>query len=47
MWEASLTPEKMRQAGIAPSLVRIAAGLENAADLCADMTQALSGIRTR
>ena len=42
MWEASLTPEQMRQAGISPSLVRIAAGLENAADLCADMTQALS-----
>ncbi|MDR1349712.1 MAG: aminotransferase class I/II-fold pyridoxal phosphate-dependent enzyme [Zoogloeaceae bacterium] len=47
MWEASLTPEQMRRAGIAPSLVRIAAGLENAADLQADITQALSGIEDR
>ncbi|MDR0737066.1 MAG: aminotransferase class I/II-fold pyridoxal phosphate-dependent enzyme [Zoogloeaceae bacterium] len=43
MWEASLTPERMRQAGISPSLVRVAAGLESAADLCADMAQALPG----
>ncbi|MDR2366170.1 MAG: aminotransferase class I/II-fold pyridoxal phosphate-dependent enzyme [Zoogloeaceae bacterium] len=42
MWEASLTPEQMRRAGIAPSLVRIAVGLENAADLQADMRRALS-----
>ncbi|MDR3158673.1 MAG: aminotransferase class I/II-fold pyridoxal phosphate-dependent enzyme [Zoogloeaceae bacterium] len=42
MWEASLTPEQMRRADISPSLVRIAAGLEDAADLRADMAQALS-----
>ncbi|MDR1890413.1 MAG: aminotransferase class I/II-fold pyridoxal phosphate-dependent enzyme [Zoogloeaceae bacterium] len=41
MWEATLTPEQMQRAGIAPSLVRIAAGLENAQDLCTDMEQAL------
>ncbi|GHU14464.1 methionine gamma-lyase [Betaproteobacteria bacterium] len=43
MWEATLTPEQMQRAGIAPSLVRIAAGLENAEDLCRDMAQALQG----
>jgi cystathionine beta-lyase/cystathionine gamma-synthase len=31
----------MQRAGIAPSLVRIAAGLENAGDLCRDMEAAL------
>jgi methionine-gamma-lyase len=41
MWEASLAPDEMERAGIVPSLVRIAAGLENAEDLCADMGQAL------
>ncbi|MDR3214180.1 MAG: aminotransferase class I/II-fold pyridoxal phosphate-dependent enzyme [Azoarcus sp.] len=42
MWEASLTPAQMKAAGISPTLVRIAAGLENAADLQADMTAALA-----
>jgi cystathionine beta-lyase/cystathionine gamma-synthase len=41
MWEASLAPDEMARAGIAPTLVRIAAGLESAADLKADMAQAL------
>ncbi|GHT93603.1 cystathionine gamma-synthase [Betaproteobacteria bacterium] len=41
MWEASLTPEEMERSGISPTLVRIAAGLENAQDLCADVEQAL------
>jgi methionine-gamma-lyase len=41
MWEASLTPAAMERAGISPALVRIATGLENAQDLCADMEQAL------
>ncbi|MDR2093352.1 MAG: aminotransferase class I/II-fold pyridoxal phosphate-dependent enzyme [Azoarcus sp.] len=41
MWEASLSPENMQKAGISPTLVRIAAGLENVADLRADMTMAL------
>jgi methionine-gamma-lyase len=41
MWEASLTPEQMQAAGISPTLVRIAVGLESAADLQADMSQAL------
>lgn len=44
MWEASLTPARMKAAGISPALVRIAAGLENAADLQADMTAALAAI---
>ncbi|MDR1854605.1 MAG: aminotransferase class I/II-fold pyridoxal phosphate-dependent enzyme [Azoarcus sp.] len=43
MWESSLTPERMRAAGISPALVRIAAGLENADDLIADMGRALRG----
>ena len=47
MWEATLTPEQMARAGIAPSLVRIAAGLENAQDLCADMAQALQASELR
>lgn len=42
MWEASLTSAQMKAAGISPTLVRIAAGLENAADLQADMTAALA-----
>jgi methionine-gamma-lyase len=42
MWEASLTPEKMERAGISPTLVRIAVGLESAADLRADMEAALA-----
>jgi methionine-gamma-lyase len=41
MWEASLSPEQMQKAGILPTLVRIATGLENAADLQADMERAL------
>ncbi|MDR1424209.1 MAG: PLP-dependent aspartate aminotransferase family protein [Azoarcus sp.] len=42
MWEASLAPGQMQKAGISPALVRIAAGLENAADLCTDMQAALA-----
>ena len=42
MWEASLTPSKMKAAGISPTLVRIAAGLENAGDLRRDMEAALA-----
>jgi methionine-gamma-lyase len=45
MWEASLSPERMQEAGISPTLVRIAAGLENAADLRADMEAALAAAR--
>lgn len=42
MWEGALSAEEIVRAGVAPSLVRIAAGLENAEDLCADMTRALA-----
>jgi methionine-gamma-lyase len=47
MWEASLPLDKMERVGIVPSLVRIAAGLENAQDLCADMEQALQASELR
>ena len=43
MWEASLTPDAMQAAGISPTLVRIAVGLENVEDLRTDMAAALTG----
>ncbi|MCL2831271.1 MAG: aminotransferase class I/II-fold pyridoxal phosphate-dependent enzyme [Betaproteobacteria bacterium] len=42
MWEGTLDEEEIARAGVVPSLVRIAAGLENAEDLCADMARALA-----
>ncbi|MCZ7566130.1 MAG: aminotransferase class I/II-fold pyridoxal phosphate-dependent enzyme [Burkholderiales bacterium] len=42
MWEGSLTPAEIAQAGISPALVRIAVGLEAPADLIADVDQALA-----
>jgi len=41
VWEGSLTPEQIEQAGVSPALVRLAAGLESAADLIADVDRAL------
>ena len=42
VWEGSLTPEQIEQAGVSPALVRHAAGLESAADLIADLDRALA-----
>ncbi|MEK7875214.1 MAG: aminotransferase class I/II-fold pyridoxal phosphate-dependent enzyme [Pseudomonadota bacterium] len=42
VWEGSLTPEQIEQAGVSPALVRLAAGLESAADLIADLDRALA-----
>lgn len=42
MWEGSLTPEQIAQAGVSPSLVRFSVGVESAGDLIADVEQALS-----
>lgn len=39
---SQLTPEQQKAAGTAPDLVRISIGLEDAADLIADLDQALS-----
>jgi cystathionine beta-lyase/cystathionine gamma-synthase len=42
VWEGSLTPEQIEQAGVSPALVRLAAGLESAADLIVDVDRALA-----
>ena len=42
VWEGSLTPEQIEQAGVSPALVRLAAGLESATDLIADVDRALA-----
>lgn len=42
VWEGSLTPQQIEQAGVSPALVRLAAGLESAADLIADVDRALA-----
>ena len=39
-----LTDEQLREAGIAPDLIRLSVGLENADDLIADLQQALDKI---
>ena len=44
VWEGSLTPEQIEQAGVSPALVRLAAGLESAADLIADVDRALAAV---
>src|SRR5574340_145512 len=44
VWEGTLTPEQIEQAGVSPALVRIAVGLENADDLIADMDHALGSL---
>lgn len=40
----SLDPEERRRVGIADNLVRYAAGVEDAADLIADLQQALASL---
>ena len=39
-----LSDEQLREAGIAPDLIRLSVGLENADDLIADLKQALNKI---
>ena len=41
MWSGTLTPEQIAGAGIAPGLVRIAAGIEDTDDLVEDALGAL------
>ena len=41
MTHSTYSEEELRQAGIAPGLIRLSAGLENAEDLIADLRQAL------
>ena len=43
MWHGVFTDEQLRADGVSPSLVRLGIGLENAADLIADLAQALEG----
>jgi len=43
----SLDPEERREGGIADNLVRLALGIEDPADLIADLEQALSDLSTR
>ena len=42
---SAMGEEEMRKAGISPSLIRISVGLEDEADIIADMEQALKKIR--
>ena len=44
VWEGSLGPEEIAQAGISPALVRLAVGLESAQDLKADLARALAAV---
>jgi methionine-gamma-lyase len=41
-WSGTLTEEQVRQSGVDPGLVRLSVGLEEPADLIADLDQALS-----
>ena len=42
MTHASMAPEVRRNAGISESLLRVSVGIEDAADLCADLDAALA-----
>jgi cystathionine gamma-synthase len=42
MTHASMAPEARRKAGISDALLRVSAGIEDAADLCADIAAALA-----
>lgn len=44
MTHASVLPEQRAQLGISDQLIRVSVGLEDAADLCADMTAALDAV---
>ena len=43
MWSGTLSDDAMRDAGIAPNLIRLSVGLEDADDLIEDLAQALAG----
>ena len=45
MWRAVLTDEQLVAAGVQPGLVRLACGLEDAADLIDDLDRALDALR--
>lgn len=44
MTHSTYSPEELAESGIAPGLIRVSAGLENAEDLIADLSQALDQI---
>ena len=44
MWRAVLTDDQLEQAGLRPGLVRLACGLEDPADLVADLDRALGAL---
>jgi O-acetylhomoserine (thiol)-lyase len=39
-----LSDEQLREAGVAPDLIRLSVGIENVEDLIADIEQALSAV---
>ena len=39
-----MTDEQLLEAGVAPDLIRFSVGIENAADIIADLKQALSAV---
>jgi cystathionine beta-lyase/cystathionine gamma-synthase len=47
MWAGTLGEEGARRAGVQPNLVRLSIGLEEAADIVADLDRALGGARIR
>jgi methionine-gamma-lyase len=47
MTHADVSPEAQRASGITPAMIRLSVGVEAPDDLCADLTRALDGIRTR
>jgi cystathionine beta-lyase/cystathionine gamma-synthase len=47
MWAGTLGEEGARRAGVQPNLVRLSIGLEDAADIVADLERALGGARIR
>ena len=40
-----LTAEQLREAGVAPDLVRLSVGIEDVEDIIADLEQAMSAIK--